>query len=102
MRGRCGTWITGIKELCLTGIAPDLGPLWDPSGTILGPLRDHFGTTLGPVTLGHVVDGEPEVVVRDEEAVAARLQCEVLGERLRGIVVRLKRVNKMYRMTHPV
>ena len=36
------------------------------------------------------MDGEPEVVVRDEEAVAARLQCEVLGERLRGVVVRLE------------
>ena len=36
------------------------------------------------------MDGEPEVVVRDQEAAPARLQDEVLVERLRGIVVRLE------------
>ena len=36
------------------------------------------------------MDGEPEVVVRDEEAAAARLQDEVLVEGLRGVIVGLE------------
>ena len=37
------------------------------------------------------MDAEPENVVGDEEAVAARFQHKTLREGLRGIVVRLKK-----------